>query len=251
MAVSGAAPGSASAPTVAVPRSPRSYRGSAEPPPTRTTVPRYTGGHPPPHLAATSRARPNAHHAEHHRPDPPCPEAPPAAPNRTSRRRAAPTPTGTTRSPTRRRHLRGSHAHRRRTRDRAPRGCRTNSSPAPPSPDERCASNQMAVSGAAPGSALSLVLAKHQVHHSKAPDVRTGAAAVTEQLLVLAPDVLERVGQDRHRGELPRHIHLTGQRQSRARSPSLGETHRHLLKEDFDRTYVVDFWVSRYVGAAR
>ncbi len=50
---------------------------------------------------------------------------------------------------------RGPHAHRRRTRDRAPRGGRTMSSPATPSPDQRCAPSQMAVSGAAPGSARS------------------------------------------------------------------------------------------------
>ncbi len=56
MAVSGAAPGSASSLAVAVPRSPRSYRASAEPPPTPTTVSRPTEGHPPPHLAAMSRA---------------------------------------------------------------------------------------------------------------------------------------------------------------------------------------------------
>ncbi|QEG28959.1 hypothetical protein GobsT_37480 [Gemmata obscuriglobus] len=50
---------------------------------------------------------------------------------------------------------RGPRAHHRRTRVHARDGSRTNSSPAPPSPDERCVTSQRAVSGAAPGSARS------------------------------------------------------------------------------------------------
>ncbi|QEG26394.1 hypothetical protein GobsT_11330 [Gemmata obscuriglobus] len=81
-------------------------------------VPAHRGPRPPLH-AATSRAPTHGHHAERHRPEPPCPHTPPATPNRTSRRRAAPAPTGTTRSPTRETHHRGPHAQRRRTRPHA------------------------------------------------------------------------------------------------------------------------------------
>ncbi len=109
MAVSGAAPGSARSPprfraTRPAPRI-RGARatGAAErssTDPTRRARP--IGGRPPPHLAATSRARPDARPAEHHRPGPPCPHPPTATPNRTARRRAAP-------------HTHGRHAERHTT----------------------------------------------------------------------------------------------------------------------------------------
>ncbi|QEG29594.1 hypothetical protein GobsT_43920 [Gemmata obscuriglobus] len=60
-------------------------------------------------------------------------------------------PTGTTRSH-HRLMPRGPHAHRRPRAPERP-GGRTVSSPAPPSSDERCVPNSLAVSGAAPGSA--------------------------------------------------------------------------------------------------
>ncbi|QEG26388.1 hypothetical protein GobsT_11270 [Gemmata obscuriglobus] len=122
-------------------------------PPTRTAVSPPAPGHAQPHLAAASRARPDRHHAERHRTDTPCPHPPPAAPTAPRGDEPRHTPTGTTRSPTLGIHLCGPYVQRRRTRDRAPWGCRTNSSPAPPSHDERCVTIQRAVSGAAPGSA--------------------------------------------------------------------------------------------------
>ncbi|QEG31559.1 hypothetical protein GobsT_63810 [Gemmata obscuriglobus] len=105
------------------PRQPRSAPRGA--PPTRTTVSRRTARHAQPHLAAMSRAGPERHHAEHHRPELPCPTIPPATPTASSRRRAAPDPIGTTRSPTREVHPRGPHRQRRRTRAPARDGCRT------------------------------------------------------------------------------------------------------------------------------
>ncbi|QEG29634.1 hypothetical protein GobsT_44320 [Gemmata obscuriglobus] len=153
MAVSGAAPGSASARAVAVPRSPRSYRASAEPPPTRTTVSRPTGGRPTPHLAAMSRA-------DH-------PPAPRGAP-----------PTRTTVSPPTPGHdhphlaaVSRAHPDRHHAEPDA-RGLPPRTTCPPPHarsctrwlpneqltctarPDERCVPSQPAVSGAAPGSAL-------------------------------------------------------------------------------------------------
>ncbi|QEG29880.1 hypothetical protein GobsT_46790 [Gemmata obscuriglobus] len=148
----------------AVPRWHAQHRGSAEArPPSRPSGAPPT--HPPcpgPLEAGTNRtwrrrAAPttSGRHAEHHRPEPPCPHAPPATRTRTSRRRAAPDTTGTPRNPTQGFHHRGPHASHRRTRTHARDGCRTNSSPAPPSYRQRCVTNPMAVSGAAPGSARS------------------------------------------------------------------------------------------------
>ncbi|QEG29580.1 hypothetical protein GobsT_43780 [Gemmata obscuriglobus] len=107
-----------------------------------TTAPRGDEPRRPP--AGTTRSTPD--------PNRRVPTRIPATPNRTSRRRAAPAPTGTLRSPTRGVHPRGPHAHR-RTGAPAREGGRTNSSPAPPPPRERCVTNSRAVSGAAPGSA--------------------------------------------------------------------------------------------------
>ncbi len=107
-------------------------------PPTRTAVSPPAPGHAQPHLAAASRARPDRHHAERHRTDTPCPHPPPAAPTAPRGDEPRHTPTGTTRSPTRTVHLCGPYVQRRRTRDRAPWGCRTNSSPAPRDPGPRC-----------------------------------------------------------------------------------------------------------------
>ncbi|QEG26413.1 hypothetical protein GobsT_11520 [Gemmata obscuriglobus] len=153
-------------------------------PPTRSTVSPHVGGHPPPPLAATSRADHRPVLAERNRPEPPCPHPPPATPNRTSRRRAAPAPTGTLRSPTRGVHPRGPHAHR-RTGAPAREGCRTTSSPAPPSPDEQCVPSQPAMSGAAPGSASSLAVAVPRSPRSyrasaEPPPTRTTVSRPTE-----------------------------------------------------------------------
>src|SRR5881227_2549094 len=79
----------------------------------------------------------------------------------------------------------------------------------PPEPMSR------AGSGAAPGSALRLLLADHQVYHPAPAAVRAGTAAVVEDVGVVAPRVLERVGQDRHRAEVPGCVHLLRQGESR------------------------------------
>ncbi|QEG29898.1 hypothetical protein GobsT_46970 [Gemmata obscuriglobus] len=83
---------------------PRAPRGA---PPTRTAVSPHTAGHAQPHLAATSRASTDRHHAKPDTRDSPprtTRSAPPHAPS-------------------------------------CPRGCRTKSSPAPPSSEERCVTN--------------------------------------------------------------------------------------------------------------
>ena len=50
-------------------------------------------------------------------------------------------------------------------------------------------------------------LPENQIDHPAAADVRTVAAAMCEDVRVIAPGVFERVGKDRHRGEVPRVIH--------------------------------------------
>ena|GEM_PF-6097124 len=67
---------------------------------------------------------------------------------------------------------------------------------------------------AAAGSALRLLLAEYQVHNPAPANVWAGTAAVGEDVGVLASRVLERVRENRHRGELARLVHLAGERQS-------------------------------------
>ncbi|QEG28938.1 hypothetical protein GobsT_37270 [Gemmata obscuriglobus] len=96
-------------PSVAVPRKPAHHRGRAEQHRPRAPCrPTSEATH---HRHTQRRAAPttHGHYAEHHRPA--ITVSPyPATPTRTSRRRAAPAPTGTTRSPTRGVHPRGPHA---------------------------------------------------------------------------------------------------------------------------------------------
>src|SRR5262245_14567484 len=70
--------------------------------------------------------------------------------------------------------------------------------------------NRRAGSAGAACSAM-LSLREHQVHHPTATDVRAGTAAVREDVIVVAASVLEGVGQNRHRGEVPRLVHLSGE----------------------------------------
>src|SRR5947209_3886742 len=48
------------------------------------------------------------------------------------------------------------------------------------------------------------------------PRPKARSAAMVEDLRVLAPGVLQRVGQDRHRGELAGVVHLPGEGQARS-----------------------------------
>ncbi len=66
---------------------------------------------------------------------------------------------------------------------------------------------------------MRLLLAKNQVHNPATADVRTVAAAVIENADILAPGILERVGQDGHGTEVATLVHLTGQRHRGAGAP--------------------------------
>src|SRR5688572_15661631 len=66
-------------------------------------------------------------------------------------------------------------------------------------------------------------LAEHQVHDPAPADVRSRAAAVVQDVFAVTARVLERVGQDRHRGEVSRLIHQVRQRDRRDRPPRGGE----------------------------
>ena len=47
------------------------------------------------------------------------------------------------------------------------------------------------------------ILAKYQVYHPAPASVHLGSAAVVEDVGIVAPRVEKRVGQDRHRTEVP------------------------------------------------
>ena len=69
-----------------------------------------------------------------------------------------------------------------------------------------------------------LALAQDEVHDPAPPDVNLiRVAAVREDLLVLAAGVLERVGEDGHRAEVPRLVHLTREQNRGLRAPIRGE----------------------------
>src|SRR5262249_25735523 len=111
--------------------------------------------------------------------------------------------------------------------------CRTSSSPArlrnpcaPTASRQVTERNYAAGSGAATGSASTLLLAQHQVHHPAPANVGTETATVVEDVIVLAPGVLERVGQNGHRGEVTRLIHLARQGNGSAGAPRRGEGDR-------------------------
>src|SRR5215831_1836736 len=50
---------------------------------------------------------------------------------------------------------------------------------------------------------ITLLLREQKVHHPAATDMRAGTSAVVEQLLLVAPGVLQGVGQDRHFRKVP------------------------------------------------
>ena len=64
--------------------------------------------------------------------------------------------------------------------------------------------------------------AEHQIDHPAAANVRPRPAAVVEDVVAVAPGVLERVGQDRHRGEVAGVVHLRRAARRRWRCASRG-----------------------------
>ncbi|MDB5308835.1 MAG: hypothetical protein JWO38_3037 [Gemmataceae bacterium] len=65
--------------------------------------------------------------------------------------------------------------------------------------------------GSAPARPPRSRLPQHQIHHPAPPDMRPVAPAVGQDVGLVAPGVLEGVGQDRHRGEVPGLVHLPGE----------------------------------------
>ena len=65
-------------------------------------------------------------------------------------------------------------------------------------------------------------LPQHQIDHPAAANVRPRPAAVVEDVGVVAPGVLQRVGQDRHRGEVAGLVHLPARARRRWTVRQLG-----------------------------
>src|SRR6266508_2687626 len=72
-----------------------------------------------------------------------------------------------------------------------------------------------------------LLLAEYQVHHPAPADMRrVRVATMREYLVAVASGVLQRVGQDRHRREVARLVHLPGEGEGGVCTPRRGERHR-------------------------
>src|SRR5262249_39783514 len=71
-----------------------------------------------------------------------------------------------------------------------------------------------------------LLWPQHDIQSPAPANVCAVATAVEEQLSVLAPGILERVGQDRHRAVVARLVDLASQRHNRPCPPLRGEGDR-------------------------
>src|SRR5262249_31237750 len=99
---------------------------------------------------------------------------------------------------------------------------------ASPVPDAGCCPlfGRRSVGEFAPPRVPASLLPQHQVHHPTAPDVFARLSAVGEDVLALAPGVLEGIRENRHGGEVSALVHLAGDRKDGGREPRGLNGHR-------------------------